>query len=142
MNKKPIRIYFLCIHNRGRSQMAEAFAKRYGGDHVIVESAGIEESTLHPLTVEVMHEIGYDLSDHYSKRIDMNSFMKANVVVKLCEQLKERCPVVPFGIKSVEWNLPDPLNVGDMGEIRVVRDEIETKVKELLQSLGALRTEA
>ena len=61
-SKKPVRIYFLCIQNRCRSQIAEAFAKHYGKDNVIAESAGLEASDIHPLTVVVMKEIGIDIS--------------------------------------------------------------------------------
>jgi arsenate reductase len=65
---KPLRMYFLCVHNRCRSQMAEAFAKHYAGEKVIAGSAGVEESEIHPLTIEVMKEIGIDISDQQSKR--------------------------------------------------------------------------
>ncbi|MEK3986360.1 arsenate reductase ArsC [Paenibacillus sp. FSL K6-3166] len=132
----PVRIYFLCIQNRCRSQIAEAFAKHYGGNKVIVESAGLEESDIHPLTIQVMREIGIDVSTHYSKKLDMKTFMNSNIVVKLCEQLNERCPIVPFGIRNVEWNISDPLSEDLIESVRAARDEIEEKVKELLENLS------
>lgn len=132
----PVRIYFLCIQNRCRSQIAEAFAKHYGGNKVIVESAGLEESDIHPLTIQVMREIGIDVSAHYSKKLDMKAFMNSNIVVKLCEQLNERCPIVPFGIRNVEWNISDPLSESTIEAVRAARDEIEGKVKELLENLS------
>ncbi|TLS51700.1 metalloregulator ArsR/SmtB family transcription factor [Paenibacillus antri] len=138
---KPIRIYFLCMQNRCRSQIAEAYAKHYGGPNIIVQSAGLEGEEVHPLTIEAMKEEGIDLSAHFSKKIDMKTFMGANVVVKLCEQLKERCPVVPFGIQNHQWNIPDPLPSGDIAEVRKARDAIKLKVLELLSTLNVLHAD-
>ncbi|MDR6553988.1 arsenate reductase ArsC [Paenibacillus qinlingensis] len=138
MSKKPVRIYFLCIQNRCRSQIAEAFAKHYGKDNVIAESAGLEASDIHPLTVEVMKEVGIDISNQTSKKIDMKTFLASNVIVKLCENLVERCPVVPFGITNVQWNILDPLehSEGNLEALRKNRDEIEKKVIELLKGMN------
>ncbi|OAS21388.1 arsenate reductase ArsC [Paenibacillus oryzisoli] len=136
--KKPVRIYFLCIQNRCRSQIAEAFAKHYGNDNVIAESAGLEASEIHPLTITVMKEVGIDISDHASKKIDMKTFLASNVIVKLCENLVERCPVVPFGITNVQWNILDPLehSEGNLEALRKTRDEIEKKVIDLLKGMN------
>jgi arsenate reductase len=139
--KKPVRIYFLCMQNRCRSQIAEAYAKYYGGSNISVHSAGLEGEEIHPLTIEVMREEGFDLESHYSKPIDMKTFMGANVVVKLCEQLKERCPVVPFGIQNYQWDIPDPLPSGNIDEVRKARDLIKEKVIELLTQLNVLESE-
>ncbi len=133
---KPLRMYFLCVHNRCRSQMAEAFAKYYAGEKVIAFSAGVEESTIHPLTIEVMKEVGIDISDHQSKRIDMKAFISSQIVIKLCEQVNERCPIVPFGIQNVQWDIPDPTpkqGEGRIEEFRDVRDLIQEKVLQLLK---------
>jgi arsenate reductase len=128
----PLRMYFLCVHNRCRSQMAEAFAKQYGGANVIAGSAGVEESDIHPLTVEVMNEIGIDISDHQSKRIDMKAFISSNIVIKLCEQVNEKCPIVPFGIQNMQWDIPDPTE-GSIEDFRAVRDLVKSKVLQLLK---------
>ncbi|CAN7202726.1 arsenate reductase ArsC [Paenibacillus sp. LjRoot153] len=136
MLKKPVRIYFLCIQNRCRSQIAEAFAKHYGGEHVVVESAGLEPHDIHPFTVEVMKEVGIELSGITSKKIDMKYFISSNVIVKLCQQVAERCPIVPFGITSIDWNIEDPLITGDIQTVRYARDEIQKKVIELLKGLN------
>ncbi|MFD0695369.1 arsenate reductase ArsC [Paenibacillus sp. GCM10027628] len=136
MLKKPVRVYFLCIQNRCRSQIAEAFAKHYGGEHVIVESAGLEPYDIHPFTVEVMKEFGIELSGNASKKIDMKYFISSNVIVKLCQQVAERCPIIPFGITSVDWNIEDPLIKEDIQAVRQARDEIQKKVIELLKGLN------
>ncbi|MCH1638909.1 arsenate reductase ArsC [Paenibacillus timonensis] len=134
--KKPVRLYFLCFQNRCRSQIAEAFAKHYGGDQVISQSAGLEASEIHPYTVEVMKEVGIDISTNVSKQIDMKTFMSSNAIVKLCEQLNEKCPIVPFGIMNVQWDIPDPLHGGGLEDVRRARDEIKQKVIELLRGLN------
>lgn len=133
MEKKPIRLYFLCIQNRCRSQIAEAFASYYGGERVIALSAGLEASKIHPYTVEVMKEVGIDISNKVSKRIDMKTFISSTAIIKLCEQLNEKCPIVPFGIMNVQWDIPDPLPEGHLGAVREARDEIKIKVIDLLK---------
>jgi len=141
MMMKPIRLYFLCMQNRCRSQIAEAYAKHYGGPNVIVHSAGLESWEIHPLTVEAMREDGIDISAQSSKPIDMKLFMGANVVVKLCEQLHERCPAVPFGIQNYQWDIPDPMPSNDIAEVRKARDAIKQKVLELLTNLNVLHAD-
>ncbi|MFC3772867.1 arsenate reductase ArsC [Paenibacillus sp. GCM10012303] len=139
MNSKATRIYFLCGQNRCRSQIAEAFAKYYGGEHVVVESAGLEPpNTLHPFTIEVMQEVGIDLSQNVSKKIDMKFFISANAIVKLCEQVVERCPIVPFHIRNEEWNITDPLAIEGctLQDVRAARDEIREKVIGLLKGMN------
>ncbi|MDF2910996.1 MAG: hypothetical protein K0Q56_1877 [Sporolactobacillus laevolacticus] len=139
MKNKAAHIYFLCGQNRCRSQMAEAFAKHYGGEHVVVESAGLEPSdTLHPFTIEVMKEVGIDLSQNVCKKIDMKFFISANAIIKLCEQVVERCPIVPFHIRNEEWNITDPLAIhgGTIQDVRRARDEIREKVIDLLRGMN------
>lgn len=135
--KKPIRLYFICIENRCRSQIAEAYAKQLGQGHVIVESAGLKGSEIHPYTVEVMKEVGIDISSALSKRVDMKIFIQSNIIVKLCQQTNEKCPVVPFGVQSVQWNIPDPLHgeENSLDNVRASRDAIKNKVMELLRNL-------
>ncbi len=98
---------------------------------------------MHPLTIQVMKEVGIDISDRVSTKIDMKKFIASNVIVKLCEQVTERCPIVPFGIHSVEWNIINPLNgeEGNVEDVRLVRGEIEKKVIQLLTHLDALNPE-
>ncbi|AIQ35995.1 hypothetical protein CA600_22875 [Paenibacillus sp. VTT E-133280] len=134
--QQPIHLYFLCIQNRCRSQIAEAFARHYGGDHVVAESAGLESGDIHPYTIEVMKEIGIDISNKSSKTIDMKTFMQSKVIIKLCEQVNEKCPIVPFAIKNVQWNVIDPLtHDGLLGDVRAARDEIQQKVIALLKEM-------
>jgi len=135
--EQPIRLYFLCIQNRCRSQIAEAFARHYGGEHVIAESAGLESGEIHPYTIEVMKEVGIDISGKSSKTIDMKTFMQSKVIIKLCEQVNEKCPIVPFAIKNVQWDITDPLTrEGRLEDVRTARDEIQLRVLTLLKEMN------
>ena len=119
--------------------MAEAFARYLGHEDMIVDSAGLDPNPLHPLTVEVMKEIGIDISQSSSKKIDMKKFLAATVIVKLCEEIQERCPIVPFGIRNEQWNIQDPLAASNptIEDVRKTRDEIKLKVIELLMRYQA-----
>ncbi len=122
--------------------MAEAFVKSLGNPNIIVESAGLDPHPLHPLTVEAMNEIGIDLSGYTSKKIDMKVFLAATVIIKLCEDVQERCPIVPFGIRNEQWNIPDPLGSTPptLEDVRKARDEIKEKVHTLLNQYSAIVT--
>jgi arsenate reductase len=136
---QKLQFYFLCGQNRCRSQMAEAFAQFYGHTEVIVHSAGLNPSDIHPLTVQAMKEIGIDISNHHSKKIDMKIFLSSTVIVKLCDGISERCPVVPFGIRNEQWSINDPLDGENpsIESVRAVRDEIKQKVISLLHHYNA-----
>ena len=131
------KILVVCIHNSARSQMAEAFLKKYGNDIFEVESAGLEPAALNPNVVEVMGEVGVDLRKKGTQGV-FDLFRKGrvyNVVVTVCDQASaERCPIFPGMTKRLAWSFPDPASfTGSRQEIlqktREVRDEIEEKVK-------------
>src|SRR5689334_15337752 len=109
MNK--IRVLFLCVHNSARSQMAEAFLKKYGGDKFEVESAGLEPGILNPLAVDVMKETGIDISGNPTKDVfAMNKEGRMfNYVITVCDAgNSERCPVFPGVSKKIGWEFSDP----------------------------------
>ncbi len=132
------KLLFVCIHNSARSQMAEAFLKKYGDDVFEVESAGLEPAPLNPNVVEVMGEVGIDLRQKGTQDV-FELFRKGrlfNVVVTVCDQASaERCPIFPGMTKRLAWSFPDPSTFeGNHDEVlqmtREVRDEIEEKIKE------------
>jgi arsenate reductase len=132
------KLLFVCIHNSARSQMAEAFLKKYGEDVFEVESAGLEPAPLNPNVVEVMGEVGIDLSQKGTQDV-FTLFRQGrmfNVVVTVCDQASaERCPIFPGMSKRLAWSFPDPSTFeGSHEEVlqktREVRDEIEEKIKE------------
>ncbi|WP_125712395.1 arsenate reductase (thioredoxin) [Companilactobacillus kedongensis] len=130
------RVYFICTGNSCRSQMAEGFGEKYLTDWQ-VKSAGVETHGLNPKAVQVMAEKNIDISDHTSDLIDLDYFNSCDLIVTLCGDARDRCPVIPQSVKHLHWGLPDPAQAkGSEEEIlnvfREVRDEIEIKVKELI----------
>ncbi|MBN2353015.1 MAG: arsenate reductase ArsC [Spirochaetales bacterium] len=144
MDKKPITVLFVCIHNSARSQMAEAFVNASGRDDVRAESAGLEAGRLNPLVVESMKEIGIDISGNRTKTVgDMLAHGgKYDYVVTVCDGASaERCPVFPGGGFRLHWDFPDPSALrGEKNEvlagIRAVRDRIRAAAETWLAGLG------
>jgi len=119
------RVFFVCIGNAGRSQMAQAFYERLGGE---ARSAGSRpERELHPQVVEAMHEVGISLDGRRPRRIEPEDVEWADVVVTM--GCGDACPVFP-GKRYVDWNLPDPAAL-PLAEVRSLRDEIERLVAAL-----------
>ena len=134
------RILFVCTGNSARSQMAEAFARHYGGGRVEVASAGTEPRGLNPYAVEVMRERGIDISHHASKPFSEAQARTMDAVITVCGDAEARCPVLPPEVKRLHWPLPDPARAkGSREELlavfRASRDEIEARVRDLLASL-------
>lgn len=126
------RVLFVCVENANRSQMAEAFARLYGGDAVEALSAGSRPSgVINPKAVQYMAELGYDLASHASKSLDEIDGEFDAVITMGCG---DNCPWVPARRRE-DWALPDPKHLeGDA--YRKVRDEIAGRVKALLADLS------
>lgn len=124
-----MQVYFLCTGNSCRSQMAEGFAKKYLPDWQIA-SAGIEQHGLNPQAVAVMAEVGIDISGQRSDLIEAAYFQQADLIVTLCGDARDKCPVIPEGTLHQHWDLQDPAGQ-DIAVFRQVREEIEEKIKEL-----------
>jgi arsenate reductase len=119
------RAYFVCIGNAGRSQMAQALYERLGGE---ARSAGSHpEHELHPEVIEVMRELGVDLSDRRPRGIEQDDVEWADVVVTM--GCGDACPVLP-GKRYLDWNLPDPVG-RPVDEVRALRDDIQRRVEAL-----------
>ena len=133
---KPViprrRVLFVCIENANRSQMAEAFARFYGGGKIDVCSAGSRPSgRINPRAVEFMKEVGYDLSTHQSKSLNDLPDLPFDVAVTM--GCGDACPLVRAKRRE-EWDIPDPKDL-PAEEFRKVRDLIESKVKYLLANI-------
>jgi protein-tyrosine-phosphatase len=125
-------VLFVCVHNAGRSQMAAALLERLGGARVRVLSAGTHPAEeVHPGVVEAMREVGIDLSSRRPRRLEDEAVREADVVVTM--GCGDECPVYP-GKRYEDWQLPDPAGK-PVEEVREVRDEIERRVRGLLDSL-------
>jgi arsenate reductase (thioredoxin) len=119
------RVFFVCIGNAGRSQMAQAFYEGRGGE---ARSAGSRpEREVHPEVVEAMREVGVSLDGRSPRGIEPEDVEWAEVVVTM--GCSDACPVLP-GKRYVDWNLPDPV-VMPLEEVRALRDDIERRVEQL-----------
>ena len=133
------RVLFLCTGNSARSQMAEAFVRRYAGDRFEAHSAGLEPKGLNPLTVKVMSEIGIDASGQESKGVDAYlGKVLFQYLITVCDDADKNCPTVWPGVnKRLHWSFQDPAafegtEEDKLAKFREVRDLIETKIKEWL----------
>ncbi len=141
----PTRILFVCTGNSARSQMAEGFARQLGQGEIEASSAGMEPSRLNPFAVTAMQEKGIDISHQQSKAFDEDLARRMDVVVTVCGNADERCPVLPSEVQKLHWPLEDPAAVkGTDAEIlatfRKSRDEIETRVLELIRRLASIES--
>ncbi|MCM2589859.1 arsenate reductase (thioredoxin) [Rossellomorea marisflavi] len=132
MSKKTI--YFLCTGNSCRSQMAEGWAKKHLGDEWNVYSAGIEAHGLNPNAVKAMKEADIDISDQTSDIIDPAILNSADLVVTLCGDAADKCPVTPPTVKREHWGFDDPAKATGSEEekwafFQRVRDEIGERIE-------------
>ena len=131
------RLLFLCTGNSCRSQMAEGWARFLGGTRVEVFSAGIEAHGVNPRAVAVMQEAGVDISAQTSNTIDALNLDAMDIVVTVCGNAEERCPLVSPGTRKIHWPLADPAKLTGteasvMAGFRTSRDEIRRRVQALL----------
>ena len=134
----PQKILFLCTANSARSQMAEGFARALAGDRWEVHSAGTAPAGLNPMAVKAMAEVGIDISGHTSKGLDPEVLKSADMVVTLCGDAAESCPLTPPEVRRMHWPLPDPARATGTGKeimaaFRSVRDDIKKRVRTLLE---------
>lgn len=137
MEKKTI--YFLCTGNSCRSQMAEGWGKKILGDKWNVYSAGIEAHGLNPNAVKAMKEVGVDISNHTSNIIDMDLLNSADLVVTLCGDAADRCPMTPPQVRREHWGFDDPAKAQGNEEekwavFQRVRDGIEERIKKFAET--------
>jgi protein-tyrosine-phosphatase len=131
MEKK--KLLFVCVENSNRSQMSQAFAKMHGKENVEAYSAGSKPSgVVNPKAISAMNELGYDLSTHESKSLsEVQEYAPFDAVVTM--GCGDACPWMPAK-KFIDWEIPDPKHM-EPSEFNKVRDHIEEKVKELLESI-------
>jgi arsenate reductase len=132
---KP-RVLFLCTGNSCRSQMAEAFLRKYAGDQFEVYSAGLEPKPINPLTIKVMEEIGFDMSGQYSKPLTLYlGKIHFGYLITVCSDAEKECPIFPGMGTRLHWPFDDPAKFEGSDEqklqkFREVRDQIDQKVQE------------
>ena len=130
------RVLFLCTGNSARSQMAEAFLCKLGAGRFEAHSAGLEPKALDPLTVQVMNEVGIDVSGQKSKGVDVYlGKVLFQYLITVCDDAEKNCPTTWPGVnKRTHWSFEDPAKFEGTDEeklarFRQVRDRIERKIK-------------
>ena len=132
------RVLFLCTHNSARSQMAEGLLRHLGSDRFDAHSAGTEATTVRPLAIRAMSEVGIDISTQISKTLDGYVSDRFAYVITVCDDANEACPYFPNAERRIHWSLPDPSKGTGTEEQRLavyrhVRDELRARiVSELL----------
>jgi arsenate reductase len=140
MDKKPVDVLFICVHNSARSQMAETFLNDLGKGKFKAVSAGLEPGNLNPLVVKAMAELGYDISGNSTNSVfdyaqEGRSF---DIVVAVCsKEAQERCPIFPGKGLRLHWPFDDPssLDGGEeerLAETRRIRDQIRTTIQDFI----------
>jgi len=131
--QKP-SVLFLCVANSARSQMAEGLGRMIFGDRATVQSAGSQPSRVNPYAIEVMKEIGADLTTHTSKSVDAIDPASVDTVITLCAE--EVCPVFLGKVRRLHWPMPDPASPDPsipreemLGRFRTARDTIRGKLE-------------
>jgi arsenate reductase len=131
MSDKP-SVLFVCVHNAGRSQMAAGWLAHLAGDRVEVRSAGSAPADqINPVAIEVMKEVGIDIAAESPKILTVDAVEASDVCITMgCGDV---CPVFP-GKRYLDWTLDDPAGQG-IEPVRVIRDEIKTRVEGLIKEL-------
>ena len=133
------RVLILCTGNSARSQMAEGLLRHLAAERFEVASAGVAPGHVRPEAVEVMRELGIDISSHRSKSVDEFLEQEFDYVITVCDNANEQCPVFPGRTKRIHWSFDDPAAAqGDesarLGFFRRVRDEISERLEEFIRS--------
>lgn len=130
-------VLFLCTGNSCRSQMAEGLLRHFSGDKYNVYSAGINPTEVNKHAIDVMNEIGVDISSHKSKSVDEFKNKSFDFIVTVCDNAKQNCPFIPGVAERIHWDVIDPAEgIGSQGDLykafREVRDELADYIKKEL----------
>jgi protein-tyrosine-phosphatase len=112
----PVRVLFLCTENSARSQMAEGLLRHLTGGTIEVASAGSQPSTVHPYAVQVLAQMGIDISRAASKHLDAFRDQAFDAVITVCDRMRECCPTFPGEHEPIHWSLPDPVALEGISE--------------------------
>jgi protein-tyrosine-phosphatase/DNA-binding transcriptional ArsR family regulator len=139
------RILFLCTGNSARSQIAEALIEQMSDGTVDAASAGSKPKPLHPNAVRVMHKRGIDISQNRTKHLDEFARQRFDLVVTLCDRVREVCPEFPRQPRLVHWSIPDPAaaegtNRASYAAFERTAAELEGRIAFLLHQLNERST--
>jgi len=139
-----LKVLFLCTGNSARSQMAEAFLRKYGNDYFDVFSAGLEPKGINPFTIQVMEEIEIDMSQHTSK--DLKQYLGKThfgYLITVCDRAEQNCPIFPGMGMRLHWSFEDPAafegkQEDKLAKFREIRDQIDERVRSWLMEMGIM----
>jgi arsenate reductase (thioredoxin) len=132
-----MKILILCTGNSARSQMAEGLLRSLSKGAIEVHSAGTRPSRLNPLAIEAMKELGIDISGQRSKSVEEFAGRRFDLVITVCDNARESCPVFPGAPERIHWSYSDPAAVEGTHEeklqaFRAVRDDLKAKLALLI----------
>ena len=134
------RVLFLCTGNSARSQIAEAFLRKYAGDRFDVHSAGLKPAGVNPLTIQTLQEVGIDISDQTSKGVDAYlGKVLFPYLITVCDDADKNCPTVWPGVNQrMHWSFEDPAAFEGtedekLSKFREIRDQIDGRIKAWLE---------
>ena len=148
MSKDTRRVLFLCTHNSARSQMAEGLLRALGDGRFEAFSAGTEATQVRPFAIRAMAELGIDISGHEGKTLERYLDQPFDLVITVCDQANEACPVFAGARERRHWSFPDPSQATgsedeQLAVYRAVRDAIRERIeRELLLRAGLERESA
>ena len=136
---RPKRVLVICTHNAVRSQMTEAFLLARASDRFNTHSAGTNPTRVDPRTVQVMRELGIDVSQCMAKSLDQFITQRFDFVITVCSQADRTCPGFPGPVQVIHWDLPDPASAPGTPEeqlnlFRQVRDRISALVDDFINT--------
>jgi arsenate reductase len=140
-NNRKIKVLFICVHNSARSQMAEEYLRRIGGDRFEVESAGLKPSSINPIVIDVMKEDGFDLRRKKTQAA-WDLFRQGRLysfVITVCDRKNEaECPIFPRPFVQMNWPFPDPetftgTDEEKMEQMRTLRDSIKKRIEQFVE---------
>ena len=136
---KKKKIIFICTGNACRSQIAHGLLENMARDKFEVFSAGSHPSRVHSMSIKIMEEIGIDISHHTSDFIDDYLKTGIEIVITVCDNANEICPIFPGNVERIHWSIDDPFKGWDYDEnhiqsFRNIREEIKQRIIEFLQN--------
>jgi arsenate reductase (thioredoxin) len=141
---KPTKVLILCTGNSARSQMAEGLLRHLGANRFEVASAGVAPTRVRTEAVQVMAEIGIDISQQFSKSVDRFLGGQFDYVITVCDNANEQCPVFPGRTQRLHWSFEDPATIGGddatrLNAFRKIRDQIRERLRTFLDTLTGLQ---
>ena len=132
------KVIFICTGNSCRSQMAEGLLRDMADDRFEVFSAGSHPSRLHPASIIVMAELKIDISNHSADSIDEYLDKNIDIVITVCDNARQVCPVFPGNVKRIHWSIDDPFHGWgadpvDLKPYQVTRKILKEKIQSFLK---------